>query len=214
MSRIKSFSFLFGAISVLGSFAHSATILSNVSGTVWAGGNVFNTNWGSAGEKIRVNITVTTGYVLSFDSLDIYLGNSGGNNVSNSVFVQVLNQSSTVLAQSQTVTLTSPENGFYGINNLASAAPYLVSFNLPSLLNLNPGNYALSIRNDGNQLNFMNSTAISAPGVSLARQGSATQAPAMSLGNAAVVPEPSAGVLLMVGAGGIFALRRLRRKAD
>lgn len=29
-----------------------------------------------------------------------------------------------------------------------------------------------------------------------------------------MIPEPSAGALLMLGAGGVFALRRLRRKAD
>lgn len=206
--------FLLGAIPALGSFAHSATILSNVSGTVWTSGNVLNTSWGSAGEKIRVNLTVSTGYVVSFDSLNIYLGNSGGNNISNSVFAQVLDQSSVLLAQSQTVTLASPENGFYGINSVASAAPYLVGLNFASQLNLNPGNYVLSLRNDGNQLNFMDASAISVPGVSLARQGSITKAPAMSLGNAAVVPEPSAGALLILGAGGALALRRLRRKVD
>ena len=190
-------------------------LASNVSETSWGGSNIFNTGWGVAAptKHVEIQLTVNSGSTFTFDSVSTYLGKSGGMGGAVLPYLKIFDASSNVLATSPTVAINTPFNGFYGINSLASATPYLITFQLASQLNLNAGTYFLSIwSDDGNQMQWHRSKSISTADITVQSSPSVVgpnAAPVLTLS----VPEPSALSLLVVGLGGVIALRRCRRSA-
>jgi hypothetical protein len=164
-----------------------------------------------SGKTVTVTATADTANLQGFGPIS-YLTFADGANVKVSVS-DVLPMSSVDLLSSNGTRITATFDsriflGTFGGNDRGS----LVSFTSPPtsagawmLTNEwnSPANGSIANQNNGSWLSY-----------TIQGQELKLDAPQTSSGFFGAVPEPSAGALLVVGLGGVMALRRVRRKAD